>query len=194
MKVFGLTGGIGMGKSTTGRILRERGVPVIDTDALARQVVQPGQPALEEIKRAFGEKIISPEGQLLREKLAEIVFADEVARQKLESITHSRIARLWRAQIAVLRDQDHPLAVVVIPLLFETSAEAELDQIICVACSPATQFQRLQQRGWCSEQIQQRIAAQWPVEKKIAGADFVVWSEGGLDVLDEQVNRIFRPQ
>ena len=181
-----------MGKSTAGRILRERGLPVIDTDALARQIVGLGQPALEEIKLAFGGKMIAEDGRLLREKLAEIVFADDAARQKLESITHPRIAELWHAQIAAWRDKNHPLAVVVIPLLFETNAQSELDGVICAACSTPTQLHRLQERNWTVEQTRQRIAAQWPVEKKIARADFVVWSEGGLDVLGQQLDRILR--
>jgi len=190
MKVFGLTGGIGMGKSTAGTLLQQRGAPVIDTDALARQIVGPGQPALEEIKRAFGDQMVAPDGSLRRKELAGIVFSNADARQKLESITHPRIRQLWRAQIKTWRAENRRLAVVVIPLLFETGAEAELDATICVACSGATQRRRLQERGWSSEQIEQRIAAQWPVEEKIAKADFVVWSEGSLDALAEQLNRI----
>jgi dephospho-CoA kinase len=190
MKVFGLTGGIGMGKSTAERLLRERGVQAIDTDALARQVVEPGQPALEEIKLAFGNEVVASDGRLRRETLAEMVFSNAEARQKLEHITHPRILELWRGQIERWRAEKFPLAVVVIPLLFETGAEGELDATVCVACSAATQRQRLLERSWTPEQIQQRNAAQWPVEKKIASSDFIVWSEGGLDVLAQQLDRI----
>jgi dephospho-CoA kinase len=193
MKVFGLTGGVGTGKSTAAHLLQERGVSVIDTDALARRIVEPGQPALEEIKLAFGNEVIASDGRLRRDELAAIIFPNPQARQKLESITHPRIKKLWTAQIKTWRAEKCPLAVVVIPLLFETG-ETELDSVICVACTPVTQLQRLRERHWTPEQSKLRIAAQWPVEKKIAGADFVVWSEGGLDVLDEQLNRIFRPQ
>ena len=190
MKVFGLTGGIGMGKSTAEKILRERGVPVIDTDTLAREIVGPGQPALKEIKEAFGGEVIASDGCLNREMLAKNVFSDPVARQKLETITHPRIRALWREQIEIWRAEERRLAVVVIPLLFETAAETEFDKIICVACSNATQYQRLQERGWSAEQISQRIAAQWPVEKKMARADYVAWSEGSLKVLAGQLMRI----
>jgi len=189
MKTFGLTGGIGMGKSAAARLLGERGVPVVDTDVLARQVVEPGQPALREIQGAFGDEVVGPDG-LRRDALARIVFADPAARQKLESITHPRIQELWHRQIETWRAERHAAAVVVIPLLFETGAARIFDATLCVACSAATQQERLRERNWTTEQIQQRIAAQWPIEKKMAGADFVVWSEGGLDVLGEQLGRV----
>ncbi len=190
MKVFGLTGGIGMGKSTAARMLSERGVRVLDTDDLARQIVEPGQPALSELQLAFGRNILTPDGRLNREALAGIVFPHPVARRRLEAITHPRIQALWQEQLKVWRDEKHWLAVVVIPLLFETAAETLLDATICVACSAATQQQRLHERCWTAEQIQQRLAAQWPVEKKMARSDFIVWSEGVLEVLAEQLGRI----
>lgn len=191
MKVFGLTGGIGMGKSAAAQLLSGRGVPVVDTDLLAREIVEPGQPAWAEIKLAFGNEVIAPDGRLSRAALAKIVFTSPAARQKLEAITHPRILALWRAQIEQWRAENFPCAVVVIPLLFETAAEKELDATLCVACSAVTQQERLRERGWTAEQIRQRLAAQWPVEKKMALADFIVWSEGGLDVLAGQLNRIF---
>ena len=192
MKVFGLTGGIGMGKSTAAQLLQDRRIPVVDTDVLARQIVEPGQPALEEIEKAFGPEVISPDGTLHREALARIVFCNSEKRLQLEAITHPRIQELWRAQIEVWRSENYPAAVVVIPLLFETSAEKELDATICVACSAVTQRQRLVERGWSAEETQQRITAQWPIAKKMAGADFVVWSEGELDVLSAQLRRVIR--
>ena len=173
MKVFGLTGGIGMGKSTAEQLLRESGVPVIDTDLLARQVVQPGQPALTEIQRAFGSQVITG-SQLNREALAEIVFSDPVALQKLEAITHPRIQALWQAQIEKWRAENRPVAVVVIPLLFETYAERLMDATVCVACSSATQQQRLQERHWSPEQTAQRIAAQAEIDKSLQGVPSVL--------------------
>jgi dephospho-CoA kinase len=190
MKAFGLTGGIGMGKSAAEQWLRHRGIPVVDTDLLARNIVEPDQPALREIQRAFGQKIVGSDGRLRRQELARMVFSDAAARQKLEGITHPRIRELWTKQIGIWRVERQPLAVVIIPLLFETGAEKELNQVICVACSAVTQHRRLLDRGWSADQIGQRLAAQWPVEKKMAKADFVVWTEGGLDVLGEQLERI----
>jgi len=192
MKTLALTGGVGMGKSTAERLLREGGVPVVDTDVLARQVVEPGQPALDEIRRVFGAEVIDTGGQLRRDELARRVFADPHAREQLEAITHPRIRELWRAQLAAWRAEGRPLAVAVIPLLFETGAEKEFDAVICVACSPHSQHQRLQSRGWNADQIRQRIGAQWPVEKKTTLADYVVWSEGTLDVLADQLDRILK--
>ena len=190
MKVCGLTGGVGMGKSTAAEFLRARGAQVVDTDELARQLVQPGQPALAEIQAEFGKKVIAPDGRLRRDELARIVFADAAARKKLETILHPRIRERWLAQIEAWRGENRALAVVVIPLLFETRAESHFDKIICVACSAVTQHERLLARGWTPEQIKQRLAAQWPVEQKISLADFVVWTDGALDNHAKQIKRI----
>jgi dephospho-CoA kinase len=190
MKLLGLTGGIGMGKSITAQSLRGRGAQIVDTDELARQLVEPGQPALSEIRAAFGENIVAPDGRLRRDELARIVFSDAASRKKLETILHPRIRERWLAQIEIWRRENCALAVVVIPLLFETQAEPCFDKIICVACSAATQRKRLLARGWTPEQIQQRLAAQWPIEQKIARSDFVVWTEGSLDVPAQQTERI----
>jgi dephospho-CoA kinase len=190
MKTLGLTGGVGTGKTTAAELLSQRGAAVVDTDNLARQLVQPGQPAWTEVQQVFGGEIFGPDGQLRRDALAGIVFADATARKRLEEILHPRIRSLWRAQIAAWRNEGKPMAVVVIPLLFETGAEAELDAVICVVCTAATQRQRLLARGWTPEQIEQRLRAQWPIEKKIELADYVVWTEGGLDVLAGQLDRV----
>jgi dephospho-CoA kinase len=179
-----------MGKSTSAQLLRDRRVRVVDTDDLARQVVEPGQPALAEVRAAFGPEIVGPDGRLRRNELARRVFADSAARRQLEAILHPRIRKLWRTQAETWRAEGHPLAVVVIPLLFETKAEAELDATICLACSVATQQERLLARGWSAEQIEQRNRAQWPIEQKIARADYVVWTEAGLDVHAAQIERI----
>ena len=192
MKVLGLTGGIGMGKSTAADLFRARGVPVVDTDELARQLVEPGQPALAEVLAAFGPHLAGPDGQLRRDQLARLVFADPAARKRLESILHPPIRARWRAQVETWRAEGRPLAVVVIPLLFETGAEAELDITVCVACSAATKRRRLLARGWSPEQIEQRLQAQWPIEKKIASADYVIWTEADLDLHAAQIDRILR--
>jgi dephospho-CoA kinase len=190
MKVFGLTGGIGVGKSVAEQWLRKRDVSVVDTDLLARQIVEPGSPALEEIQTAFGNTIVSAPGQLRRDELARIVFSDESARRRLESILHPRIRELWKQQLEIWRAGQKRVGVVIIPLLFETGAEGEFDAIICVACSRPSQHDRLLKRGWTPAQIEQRIAAQWPMEKKMAGADYVVWTEGSLEVFEAQLDRL----
>jgi dephospho-CoA kinase len=190
MKVLGLTGGVGMGKSTTAQFLRERGAQVVDTDDLARQVVEPGQPGWSEVRDAFGSEIVHPDGKLRRDELARRVFANPVDRQRLESILHPRIRELWRAQLETWREAGCVLAVVVIPLLFETGAESELGPILCVACSSGSQRQRLLARRWPVAQIEQRIQAQWPIERKMALSNYVVWTEAGLDVHAAQLDLI----
>jgi dephospho-CoA kinase len=210
MKVCGLTGGLGMGKSTAAEFFHTLGARVVDTDELARQLVQPGQPALTEIQTVFGKSLVAPDGCLRRDELAQIVFTDPAARKKLEAILHPRIRERWLAQIeswraapkrpaATVREhggsdggrgENRALAVVVIPLLFETQAESGFDKIICIACSATAQRERLLARGWSPGQIQQRLAAQWPVEQKIARADFVIWTDGSLEVHARQIDRI----
>ena len=194
MKLFGLTGGIGMGKSAAAQILAQCGVSVIDTDVLARSVVEPGQPALVDIRNTFGASVLSADGSLRRDVLARIVFPDPQARHKLEAITHPRIRDLWIKQVEQWRTQNIPTACVVIPLLFETNAESEFDATICVACSTATQQKRLLDRNWSAEQIAQRIAAQFLIDKKIAQANYVIWNEGGLDILRAQLELILNRQ
>jgi dephospho-CoA kinase len=190
MKLLGLTGGVGMGKSTAANFLRECGIPIVDTDVLARELVEPGQPALAEIQTAFGAELIGADGQLRRDLLATRVFSDPHARQHLESILHPRIRSEWKRQTDIWRSEGKTSAVVVIPLLFETNAQAEFDSLICIACSPATQRARLTERSWSEKEIQQRIAAQLPVDDKIARSNFVVWTEGGLDVHRRQIDLI----
>jgi dephospho-CoA kinase len=192
MKTFGLTGGIGMGKSTAATILRERGVPVVDTDDLAREAVTPGQPALVEVEAAFGAGILDSDGSLRREELARIVFSDPVAREKLEAILHPRIQRLWEAQLNAWRESGDSVAAVVIPLLFETQVESRFDTVVCVACTVSGQGERLRARGWTPEQINQRNAAQMPVAEKMLRAHHVVWTEGSLDVHVRQWERLLK--
>lgn len=190
MKLLGLTGGIGMGKSTADKLLRERGVAVIDTDALAREVVEPGEPALAEIAQTFGAQMLAADGRLRRDEMARIVFADAAARKKLEAILHPRIRERWQVQAAAWRAEKVPVAVVVIPLLFETGAEKELGATICVACSESTQRQRLRARGWSADEIDRRNAAQWSIDAKMARADYVIWTEGSIEVHAAQLERI----
>jgi dephospho-CoA kinase len=195
-----------MGKTTAATLLAQRGARVVDTDLLARQLVEPGQPALAEIQQAFGADIVARDGRLRRDQLARLVFAERAAREKLEGILHPRIRQLWRSQLAAWRSTFAESAslessrgerageirhffCVVIPLLFETHAEQEVDTTICIACSPATQRQRLLARGWSVEQIDQRIQSQLPIEEKMARADCVIWNEGPVEPLGLQLER-----
>jgi dephospho-CoA kinase len=190
MKLYSLTGGVGMGKSATDKFLRDRGIAVSDTDLIARQIVEPGQPALAEIQAEFGRELIAPDGHLRRDELARRVFGDTATRQRLEEILHPRIRAIWQEQVARWRAKNYPCGVVVIPLLYETNAASQFDAVICVACSAESQRERLRARGWDEDQLEKRIAAQWPVAKKMDLANYVIWTEGSLDVHAAQLDRI----
>ena len=190
MKLCGLTGSVGMGKSTAAGFLSQLGIRVVDTDEIARELVQPGRPALLEIQSEFGTDIVTPAGELKRDQLARLVFADASARKKLEDILHPRIRENWLQQVANWRQEGCPVAVVVIPLLFESQTETLFDHVICIACSPAAQQERLHARGWTPDQIGQRIAAQLPVAEKISRSRFVIWTEGTPEIHRQQLQQI----
>lgn len=179
-----------MGKSAAADLLARRGVPMIDTDVVARQLVEPGQPALGEVLATLGADLLDPEGRLNRQALAKRVFGDAAARRSLEAILHPRIRQTWRHQVDRWAAEGRALAVVVIPLLFEVGAEKEFDLTVCVACSEAVQLRRLLSRGWEHAEIQNRLAAQLPVRIKMERADRVVWNDGTFAVLAEQLRRI----
>jgi dephospho-CoA kinase len=190
MKLLGLTGGIGMGKSTAAGCLARLGLKVIDTDQIARDVVAPGQPALQEIQDAFGADVLAADGSLRRDELARRVFADPAARKRLEAIVHPRIRETWLSEVEHWRGADVQAGVVVIPLLFETDVAGHFDHTICVACTAATQRARLRERGWDDAGFDRRLAAQLPIEQKMTLADFVVWNEAVPDVLEAQLRRL----
>lgn len=191
MTVLGLTGGIGTGKSTVAAFLTQRGIPVADTDAIARALVEPGQPALEAVRLEFGDRFLDADGRLRRAALAELVFNDSEARRRLEAILHPRIRDAWQRDVEAWRAAGQRLAVVVIPLLFETGAEAAFDAVVCTACTRATQEERLLARGWSREEIDRRLQAQLGSVEKMARADRVIWTEGRLEVTRAQVERLF---
>jgi dephospho-CoA kinase len=190
MKVIGLTGGVGMGKSASARLLGERGFPVADTDKLAREVVEPGQPGLQEIKTVFGAEMVDERGRLRRDALARIVFAQPARRKDLEAILHPLIRERWLSLVEHWRNEGHTAAFVVIPLLYETGARPHFDGVICVACSAATQRARLAERGWNAEETAQRIKAQWPAQQKMDLADYIIWTESSLQIHAQQLDRI----
>jgi dephospho-CoA kinase len=181
-----------MGKSVAADFLRGFGLPVVDTDQLARDLVLPGQPALAEIRSVFGDGVTGADGELRRDVLAGIVFGDDARRQRLEHILHPRIRAAWSEQVRAWETAGERAGVVVIPLLFETGAETAFTATICVACSAASQAERLAARGWSAGEAERRIRAQWPTERKLASAEFVVWAEGGLDQTRQQLERILR--
>jgi dephospho-CoA kinase len=192
MKVLGLTGGIGSGKSMVASMFAQLGADVIDADRLARDVVQPGQPALDEIATAFGRDILLPDGRLDRAKLARIIFADPLARGKLNAITHPRIRERMDAEIAARRSRSG-LLIVDIPLLYENDRTGTVEAVIVVWVDPEMQLRRLLERdGLTEDEARQRIAAQMPLDEKRARADVVIDNSGSRDNTKRQVEAIYR--
>jgi dephospho-CoA kinase len=179
--ILGLTGGIASGKSFVADCFVECGAILVSADLLAREVVNPGSPTLAKLVDAFGEEILTPGGSLNREVMARKVFADPVARRRLESITHPSIAHLAECRLAELKLAPHDLIVYEVPLLFEAGAESRVDQVLVVVVDPDLQLARLLQRDKLSEaEARQRIAAQWPQADKVQRADFVIDNSGTL--------------
>ena len=189
-RVLGLTGGVGMGKSTAARQLKKVGLPVVDSDDLAREAVQPGTEGLAEIADEFGEEFLKADGSLDRDKMASTVFQDEAARKRLEAIIHPRVRTVWEKQIDQWREQKRPVGVVVIPLLFEVDLQDSFDAVLCVACTANTQRARLRERNWDDAQITARIAAQMDIAQKMDLADHVLWNEGAPELLMDQMKEI----
>jgi dephospho-CoA kinase len=192
MYLLGITGSVGTGKTTVGKILSDFGLKVVDTDDIAREVVMPGQPALDEIREVFGAEYFNPDGTLNRGKMAKLVFHDPESRKRLEAILHPRIRSRWKQIADDWEKSGVPAGAVVIPLLFETNAQDEFDAVICVACSPDIQKQRLLNKGWSEEEISARIGSQLPLEEKIRLSDYVIWNDAGVNVLAEQVRLILQ--
>ncbi|HVY27424.1 MAG TPA: dephospho-CoA kinase [Polyangiaceae bacterium] len=191
LRVFGLTGGIGSGKSTVARLLRERGVPVVDADELAREAVAPGSAGLSEVVAAFGADVLDGAGALDRQRLGERVFADAEARKRLNSITHPIVRRLSQERFAELDRQGVELAAYDVPLLFEVGLDTVLRPTVVVASSQATQLARVSARDGLSEAaVLARIAAQMPLSEKRRRADHVLENDGTLEELGRQVDAL----
>jgi dephospho-CoA kinase len=188
MLVIALTGGIGSGKSTVADELAARGAGVIDTDLLARELTEPGQPALGEIAATFGSRIIDCDGRLDRDVLRSLVFADPQARRKLEAILHPRIKDLMLERLAAL---DAPYAVLVIPLLFETNQDVLADRVLVVDLPEPVQLERVRRRsGLPTAEIERIIASQISRNERLARADDIIDNAGDHPALLAEVERL----
>lgn len=186
--VIGLTGGIASGKSVVARELAARGIVVIDADRVAREVVEAGTSGLVEIVRVFGAGVLKEDGSLDREKLAARVFHDAEARKTLNGILHPRIGQRSAELIAAAMQGDAPYIVYEAPLLVETGAHRGMAALIVVAASPHVQLSRVQARdGMSEEAARARIAAQLPLEQKLAVADYVIHNDGDRAELTRQI-------
>jgi dephospho-CoA kinase len=186
----GLTGGIGAGKSEVSRRLAGYGAVVIDADAVAREVVEPGTPGLAAVREAFGPDVLKPDGSLDRDRLGELIFGDPGLRGKLNGIVHP----LVRERMTGLEEQSAGAEVVVhdIPLLAESGGAGLFDEVVVVDVSPRAQLERLmRERGLSRDQAGARIAAQASREDRLAVATLIVDNSGSLSELDREVGELW---
>jgi len=188
----GLTGGIASGKTTVAQQWQQKGAVVIDADELAHAALEPGTPSYQAVVQRFGMGIVNPDGTVNRPALGEIVFQDPDQRQALNQIIHPVVRQKRRAILdALTRSGGDVIAVAVIPLLYEVGEETEFDCVVVVACSETTQLARLAAKGLGERQARARIAAQWPLSRKMDRADYVIWNDGSRRVLAEQADIIW---
>ncbi len=191
MYLVGLTGGIGSGKSTVAARLAERGVPVVDADRIAREIVEPGEPALEDLVAHFGERILTDDGRLDRAGLAAIAFADEEQRAALNAITHPRIGQRITARLEQLEAEGVELVVLDHPLLLEGDPTGRVDTIVVVLAPEELRVRRLvEQRGLDEDDVRARMRAQVDDEARRAAADHVIDNDGGLETLRARTDEV----
>jgi len=188
-RIIGLTGGIATGKSTVADyLLQHHGLPVLDADVYARQVVAPGSVVLGAIADRYGPTLLLPDGQLNRARLGDIIFNQPAEKTWLEAQIHPRVSQAMAAAMAILGD--HPTVVQVIPLLFEAQLTHQVTEIWVVTCRSEQQYQRLIQRsGLNPDQAQARIRSQMPLAEKAARADWLLDNSGDRPTLWHQVDQ-----
>jgi dephospho-CoA kinase len=180
----GLTGNVGSGKSEVARVWKAAGIPVVDADALAREVVAKGSPGLSEVVETFGESILTVEGTLDRTKLRGIVFSDPEARTRLEAVVHPRIGVLRRRWVEAREAEGAALIVCEIPLLFETGSEKDFDAVVLVHAPEMERERRLREgRGLSATETRRIMESQGDAEAKLARTDYVLHNSGTLDEL-----------
>jgi dephospho-CoA kinase len=181
----GLTGGIASGKSTAAKFFGALGVPILDSDQIARDVVEPGQPPLERLVERFGQKILTPDGHLDRPALRHIVFSDPRARADLEALTHPAIGAAMEARSAAAGGA---YQILVIPLLVEKNLAAHVDRVLVVDCDEQLQIRRLRDRdGSTPEQVQAILKAQAPRAARLKAADDVIHNDTDMSAVRDQV-------
>lgn len=191
--ILGITGNIASGKSTIAKAFAKLGAALVDADQLARDVVAPGSPTLQRLVERFGAEILLDNGQLDREFLGRLVFADSAARQDLNRIMHPAIGQLAIERLETLKHKPGiPLVVYEAPLLFEAGAEGRVDQVLVVKIDRQIQLQRLMQRDGLDETAAlQRLAAQMPQGEKLARADYVIDNSGTVEEALDQVELLW---
>ena len=187
---IGLTGGIASGKTTVANLFAARGIAVIDTDEIAREIVAPGQPALARVVETFGRDVLDSSGALDRRRLRALVFADPAQRRRLEAVLHPLILEEMARRSAHAQG---PYQVLVVPLLAETGSEEHVDRVLVVDCPVEVQIRRLLARDVENErQAQSMIAAQATREQRLSLADDIILNDGDLEALKSQVEVLDR--
>ena len=191
--VIGLTGGIASGKSTVSKMFQGFHIPVIDADIIAREVVEPGKEAYNEIVEAFGQEVLEESGELNRPKLGNIVFYNEEKRLLLNAIVHPAVRKEMNAQKDRYIRENTQAVVLDIPLLFESKLTSLVDQILLVYVDNETQITRLMERNnFTEEEAKARIASQMPLQEKIALADKVINNNGTIEETKTQLSSILK--
>ena len=185
-----LTGGIATGKSYVLDLFRRRGISCLDADALARGVTTAGTEATHAIAARFGPGVIAADGSVDRHQLGSIVFADEAARRELEAIVHPPVYRALAAGLRAFELMGEPLAVVDVPLLYETGHEGDFDRVVVAVAPTSAQLERLAARGIAEQDARLRMAAQMPTADKAARADFVIHTDGTFEHTERQVDDV----
>ena len=192
--LVGLTGGIATGKSTVDAVLRELGACVIDADVLAREVVEPGEPALAEVAAEFGSGVLGPDGRLDRKALGAIVFADPDRRRKLEAMTHARIRERFQQRIdALAAEHFRGLVFFDAPVMIESGNYRNMDRMVVVITEDATQLARLMARdGIDRDEALRKIRSQMPLTEKAKLADYVIDNSADPATTAAEVRRVYR--
>ena len=191
--LVGLTGGIATGKSTVSTILRSLGSEIIDADLLAREVVEPGAPALAQIADEFGRDVLTASGALDRKKLGAIIFANPERRRRLEAITHPAIRERFLARLDALAERGFTGIVVFdAAVMIESGNYKNMDRLIVVVTDDTTQMARLHGRDGTDEaENRRKISSQMPLAEKAKLADYVIDNSGSREATAEQVGRVF---
>jgi len=193
MRIFGLTGNIGSGKSTVAAMLRDAGIPVLDADLISREVTAPGGRAYDAVVQAFGGGIVRDDGSIDRKRLGEIVFADPVSRERLERITHPAILEAMKEAIAGIEREGHRAAVVEATLIHESGRKGLFEAVISVTCDRETAISRLAARGGMSRsQAEARLRAQMDADRKAGASDYVIDNSGDIESTRRQVVALAR--
>lgn len=186
--IIGLTGGIATGKSTVSKMFQEKGIPVLDADIIAHEVMRKGTPVFKQIVETFGESVVLPNGELDRRKLGEIVFNDSYLREQLNRIVHPAVKDVMLERIRRI-DPQVPLVILDVPLLFESGFDSICEQTIVVYTDEKTQLERLKHRNRLStEDALKRIHAQMPLAEKIKRADVIIDNSRTIDETQKQVS------